>query len=98
MVKRITKSDDGLYHVAGQKFEVLEGSRAKVWHGNAYKTSGGLTKKDLMQNKWGKIVSAKKSKTAKAEKRLEKAGWTAKKGKFGAVKKSSKNSKTRKSK
>tara|TARA_Y100000389_G_scaffold110139_2_gene107263 strand:- start:2154 stop:2453 length:300 start_codon:yes stop_codon:yes gene_type:complete len=99
MVHRISKANDGFYHVNGQKFEVLEGSRAKVWHGTAYKTSGGLTKKDLAQNKWGKIVSAKKSKTAKTEKRLEKHGWTAKKGKFGAVKKSSSSkSKTRKSK
>ena len=26
------------------------GSRAEVWHGNAKKTTGGLTKKDLVQN------------------------------------------------
>ena len=37
------------------------GSRAQVMHGNAKKTSGGLTKKDLKYNKYGKIVSAKKS-------------------------------------
>ena len=54
---------------------------------NAYKTSGNLTKEDLMMNKWGRIVSAKKHKTAKKEKRLEKAGYFAKKGKFGYVKK-----------
>jgi hypothetical protein len=45
-------------------------------------------------NKWGRIVSADKHKTAKKEKRLEKAGYFAKKGKFGYVKKNS----TRKSK
>lgn len=68
------------------------GSRAEVWHGNAEHTSGGLAKKDLLQNKWGRIVSAKKHKTAKKEKRLEKAGFFAKKGKFGAVKRSIKKS------
>ena len=62
------------------------GSRAAVWHGNAEHTSGGLTKKDLLQNKWGRIVSAKKHKTAKKEKRLVKAGYGTKKGKFGYVK------------
>ena len=84
------KAADGHYHINGKKFGELEGSRAKVFHGTAYRTSGGLTKKDIMQNKWGKIVSVKKSKTAKAEKRLEKHGFTAKKGKFGAVRISSK--------
>jgi hypothetical protein len=68
------------------------GSRAAVWHGNAEHTSGGLTKKDLLQNKWGRIVSAKKHKTAKKEKRLEKAGFFAKKGKFGSVKRATKKS------
>ena len=62
------------------------GSRAEVMHGTARHTSGGLTKKDLKYNKWGRIVSVKKSATAKKEKRLRKAGYTAKKGKFGAVK------------
>ncbi len=62
------------------------GSRAEVWHGNANHTSGGLTKKNLLKNKWGRIVSARKHKTAKKEKRLEKAGFFAKKGKFGVVK------------
>ena len=62
-----------------------EGSRAEVMHGTAKRTSGGLMKKDLKYNKWGSIVSKKKSEEAKKGKRLEKAGWTAKKGKFGAV-------------
>jgi len=39
-----------------------------------------------MQNKNGRIVSKKKHFTAKKEKRLVKAGYTAKKGKFGYVK------------
>ena len=37
------------------------GSRASVIHGNALKTSGGLTKSDLRRNKSGSIVSKKKS-------------------------------------
>jgi hypothetical protein len=47
-------------------------------------------------NKHGRVVSAKKHKTAKHEKRLLKHGYTAKKGKFGAVKLASAG-KTRKS-
>lgn len=62
------------------------GSRAEVMHGTAHHTSGGLTKKHLKYNKWGRIVSVAKSAKAKKEKRLAKAGYTAKKGKFGAVK------------
>jgi len=36
------------------------GSRVQVMNGAALKTSGGLTKKDIMLNKWGLIVSKKK--------------------------------------
>jgi hypothetical protein len=61
------------------------GSRAQVMHGNAKKTSGGLQKKDLMYNKQGNIVSRAKAKLARTQKHLAKAGWTAKKGKFGAI-------------
>jgi hypothetical protein len=63
------------------------GSRAQVMHGTAHHTSGGLTKKDLKMNKWGRIVSRAKSAKAKKEKRLEKAGYKTRKGKFGAIKK-----------
>lgn len=41
------------------------GSRAKVWHGGAEMTSGGLRKDDLEKNKYGRIVSKKRSKTMK---------------------------------
>jgi hypothetical protein len=61
------------------------GSRAEVFHGSAKHTSGGLEKKDLLKNKHGRIVSRKKHNTAKKENRLKKHGYTAKKGKFGAV-------------
>jgi DVNP family len=40
------------------------GSRAQVYHGNADRTAGGLTKKDL-KKKDGEIVSKKKAKDAK---------------------------------
>ena len=63
------------------------GSRAEVFHGTAKKTSGGLIKKDLLRNKHGAIVSKKKYFTAKKERRLERHGYFAKKGKFGDVKK-----------
>ncbi|NDE05075.1 MAG: hypothetical protein EB003_10560, partial [Flavobacteriia bacterium] len=39
-------------------------------------------------NKWGRIVSQSKHRTAKKEKRLQSYGFFAKKGKFGYVKKS----------
>jgi hypothetical protein len=39
------------------------GSRRKVWNGSAEKTPGGLTKEDLEQNKYGRIVSKKRSHT-----------------------------------
>lgn len=62
------------------------GTRAQVMHGTADHTSGGLTKRDLKYNKWGRIVSRKKSTMAKKTRRLEKAGFKAKKGSFGVVK------------
>jgi hypothetical protein len=74
------------------------GSRAEVFHGNAKKTTGGLTKKDLIKNKNGQIVSRKKHLTAKKEKRLEKYGYFAKKGKFGYVRVDAKKSRRRGSK
>jgi hypothetical protein len=66
-------------------FEILIGTRAQVWHGTAYKTSGGLTKSDLLQNKSGRIVSKAKHSSAKRENRLVKAGYGTKKGMFGFV-------------
>jgi hypothetical protein len=62
------------------------GTRAQVWHGTAKKTSGGLTKGDLMMNKSGRIVSRSKHFSAKKEMRLLKHGYGTKKGKFGYVK------------
>ena len=98
IMKRPTKGEDGNYHIHGHEYKELFGSREKVMHGTAYKTAGNLTKKDLMMNKWGRIVSRKKHLTAKKEKRLEKAGFFAQKGKFGYVKKTPKNRTAKKSK
>lgn len=70
----------------------LVGSRSEVWHKTAYKTTGGLTKSKLMQNKSGRIVSVKKYNTAKREKRLAKAGYIPKKGVFTLFRKHNKNS------
>lgn len=86
-MKRPSRSEDGSYHIDGKKYKELFGSRQQVWNGTAYKTAGELTKKALMMNKWGRIVSSKKHKTAKKEKRLQKYGYFAEKGKFGYVKK-----------
>lgn len=82
-----TRAEDGTYHIYGKKYSELVGSRAQVWNRTAYKTSGSLTRSHLMRNKWGRIVSAKKHRTAKKEKRLQKSGYFTVKGKFGAVKK-----------
>lgn len=91
-MKRPVRGDDGKYHISGVAYKELFGSRQQVHNKTAYKTPGGLTRKDLMMNKWGRIVSAKKHRTAKKEKRLEKAGYFAKKGKFGYVKKGTRKS------
>jgi hypothetical protein len=83
---KFSRTSTGKYSVSGKTFDVLIGTRAQVWHGTAYKTTGGLCKSDLMKNKAGRIVSKAKHMTAKKEKRLVKAGFLTKKGQFGFVK------------
>ena len=99
MAKRHQKGPDGKYHIKGKTYVLLRGSRAQVWHGTAYKTDGtpGLKKENLVMNKHGRIVSKRKHTTAKREKRLEKHGFFARKGKFGAVRKDGATLKRRKS-
>jgi predicted ribosome-associated RNA-binding protein Tma20 len=41
------------------------GSRRQVYNGAAVMTAGGLKKDDLIKNKYGRIVSAKKHTTMK---------------------------------
>lgn len=73
-------------HVKGKNYDLRVGSRSQVMHGTAYKTAGDLTKSHLKYNKHGRIVSKRKSATAKKENRLVKAGWVPiGKGKFGSV-------------
>lgn len=61
------------------------GSRRQVWNGTAKRTSGGLTKSDLIMSH-GRIVSKTKHFSAKKEMRLLKYGYGTQKGKFGYVK------------
>ena len=103
IMKRHTKGSDGKYHIHGKKYSHLVGSRAQVYHGTAYKTTSSavkpkgdaLVKKHLLKNKHDRIVSAVKSKRAKSEKRLEKAGYFTRKGKFGWVKKKGRGTRRR---
>jgi hypothetical protein len=73
---------------AGGKMPAI-GTKAQVYHGTAKHTSGGLTKKDLMKTRKGRIVSKKKHAAGqKAIKKLRKLGYVAKKGTFKLFKKS----------
>ena len=91
-----SRDADGLVMSGGKKYQKLIGTRAEVMHGTAYKTSAGkikgkggdaLTKVHLKYNKQGRIVSkAKSAKKGKLLAQLRKAGYTTKKGSFGAVK------------
>ena len=66
----------------------VNGSRAQVWHGTARKTKSGLTKKALMMNKHGKIVSRKQHHLGKMRiKKLFKLGYKPTKGSFKLFKK-----------
>jgi hypothetical protein len=59
-MKRIFKSSDGFYHIGDCKYKKCFGTRQEVWDGDAYKTSGELTKSAFIINKAGKIISKKK--------------------------------------
>jgi hypothetical protein len=64
------------------------GSKAQVWHGTAKHTSGGLTRKDLMKTKRGRIVSRRKHAIGlRRIKSLRRLGFKAKKGSFKLFKK-----------
>lgn len=55
--------------MAGSK-SIRVGSKLQVYRGTAERTSGGLTKSDLMRNKRGKIVSKRKHELAKKHSNL----------------------------
>ncbi len=62
---------------------LARGTKAQVFHGSAKRTPGGLTRKDLMKTKAGRIVSRRKHAAGmKAIRRLKKLGFVAKKGTF----------------
>jgi hypothetical protein len=66
-----TRNKEGGYTVAGNIYETLTGSRENVFNGKSFKTTGGLTKSDLIINKYGKILSKKKSIDGKISKNFE---------------------------
>ena len=59
-IERPLKQQDGKYHLGPHTYDSLSGTRQQVWDEIAFKTSGGLTKKDLIVNARGKIVSLRK--------------------------------------
>jgi len=70
-----------------------------VWSGEKKKTASGLTKKDLMKNKDGKVVSKKQYKRGKAlHKMMKKEGRLAEPFKSKSKSKSKKRSKKSRSK
>jgi hypothetical protein len=95
---RFTRNDDGSYTINGKKYELITGTRAQVWHGTAYETTGHLRKNHLVMNKYGRIVSKDKYNSSKKELRLVKHGYGSRKGQFGYVKLNSSRKKTRKTK
>jgi hypothetical protein len=70
--RAFTRNKDGGYTVDGNIYETLTGSRTDVFEGKSYKTTGGLTKSDLIINKYGKILSRNKSISGKIINRLDK--------------------------
>jgi len=73
-----------MYNIMAQTRKVpAVGSKAMVWHGSANHTSGGLTRKDLMKTKKGRIVSRRKHAIGlRRIKTLRKLGFKPKKGTF----------------
>jgi hypothetical protein len=58
---KIKKQKDNFYYVNDKKYEKLIGTRQEVWDSIAYKTAGYLTKRELLINKKGEVVSKTKS-------------------------------------
>ena len=57
-----------------------QSERLRVWNGELRRTSGGLTKEDLIKNKRGKIVSKRKSEAARKSKANNLGDWLRAKG------------------
>ena len=67
------------------KYKQTTGSKAQVFHGTAKHTPGGVFKDGIKQKRNGRLVFLKASRSARRTKNLWKSGFTAKKGKFGSV-------------
>jgi hypothetical protein len=81
VTRKNRKNNNSNMMVGGATITV--GSKSQVFHGTAKHTSGGLTKKDLMKTRKGRIVSKKKHAAGKkALKRLYAKGFKPKKGTF----------------
>lgn len=59
--RQFQKHSDNFYYINDKKYEKLTGNRQEVWDSIAYRTQGLLTKEDFIINKYGKIISKKKS-------------------------------------
>ena len=66
-IRRFQKHKDGCYHIDGQTYTLLSGTREQVWDNIAYRSEGNLTKKDFVINSAGKIVSKSKSILSKTD-------------------------------
>lgn len=85
---KLKRTPEGFYDIKGKIYEKLRGTRRQVYdYRTAYKTAGGLTRKDLVKNKAGRIVSkAKFDQGPTLLKNLTSRGFYTRKGKFGAKK------------
>ena len=85
---KLKRTPEGFYDIKGKIYEKLRGTRRQVYdYRTAYKTAGGLTRKDLVKNKAGRIVSkAKFDEGPTLLKNLTSRGFYTRKGKFGAKK------------
>jgi len=100
---KLKRTPEGFYDIKGKIYEKLRGTRRQVYdYRTAYKTAGGLTRKDLVKNKAGRIVSkAKFDEGPTLLKNLTSRGFYTRKGKFGAKKRggvTKKNKSTKKMK
>ena len=70
--RKYQKLKDSLYHIDGNTFQVLTGTREQVFNGHAYRTTGSLIKSDLTIGGKGnnKIVSLNKCIASKIHNRL----------------------------
>ena len=59
-IKNIKRGKDGNYYINDKVYKKLTGPREEVYNEIAYKTTGGLTKDDLVINRRGNLVSKKK--------------------------------------